>query len=207
MRIVIPEIAVVALIGVSGSGKSTFAKQFFKPTEVLSSDYIRALISDDENNLTVNSQTFDTLYYIANQRLNLGLLTVIDATNVQKEARAQVLRLAKEQNCHAVAIVLDIPEKLCKDHNDQRPDRNFGSHVISRQSEQLRRSLRHLQKEGFRHVYVLKSEEEIANVEIIRVPLWNNKKSETNPFDIIGDIHGCYDELCVLLEKLGYAVD
>ena len=86
MRIEIPEIAVVALIGISGSGKSTFAKQFFKPTEVLSSDYFRALISDDENNQFVTSQAFDTLYYVANKRLELGLMTVIDATNVQTEA-------------------------------------------------------------------------------------------------------------------------
>jgi protein phosphatase len=204
VRIEIPELAVVALMGVSGSGKSTFAKQYFKPTEVLSSDYIRALISDDENNLTINAQTFDTLYYIANQRLELGLLTVIDATNVQKEARASVLKLAKEQNCHAVAIVLDMPEKLCKERNEKRPDRDFGGHVITRQAQQLHRSIRHLQKEGFRYVYVLKNEDDIANVEIVRKPLWNNKKHETGPFDIIGDIHGCYDELCALLEKLGY---
>ena len=207
MQIVIPEIAVVALIGVSGSGKSTFAKKYFKPTEVLSSDYFRALISDDENNQQVTSQAFDTLYYVANKRLDLGLLTVIDATNVQKEARASVLHLSKEQNCHAVAIVLDIPEKQCRERNEKRPDRDFGGHVIKRQSEQLRRSIRFLQKEGFRYVYVLKSEEDIEGVEIDRTPLWNNKKDETGPFDIIGDIHGCYDELCALLEKLGYSVD
>jgi len=103
--------------------------------------------------------------------------------------------------------VLDLPEKLCKERNEKRPDRDFGSHVITRQSEQLRRSIRNLQKEGFRFVYRLKSEEEVANVEIVRKPLWNNKKGETNPFDIIGDIHGCYDELCALLEKLGYTVE
>ena len=157
MQIVVPEIAVVALIGVSGSGKSTFAQKYFKPTEVLSSDYFRALISDDENNQLVTAQALKTLYYVANKRLALGLLTVIDATNVQKEARASVLRLAKEQNCHAVAIVLDVPEKLCMERNEQRPDRNFGGHVITRQGEQLRRSIRHLQKEGFRLVYVLKT--------------------------------------------------
>ena len=207
MRIEIPEIAVVALMGVSGSGKSTFAKQHFKPTEVLSSDYFRALISDDENNQQVTSQAFDTLYYVANKRLELGLLTVIDATNVQKEARASVLHLAKEQNCHAVAIVLDMPEKVCRERNEKRPDRNFGGHVITRQGEQLRRSIRFLQKEGFRYVYVLKGEDDIANVEIVRTPLWNNKKNEAGPFDIIGDIHGCYGELCALLNKLGYSVD
>ena len=207
MRIEIPEIAVVALMGVSGSGKSTFAKKYFKPTEVLSSDYFRALISDDENNQQVTSQAFDTLYYVANKRLELGLLTVVDATNVQKEARASVLHLAKEQNCHAVAIILDMPEKLCKERNEKRPDRDFGGHVITRQGEQLRRSIKFLQKEGFRYVYVLKSEDDIENVEIIRTPLWNNKKSETGPFDIIGDVHGCYDELCALLDKLGYSVN
>ena len=207
MRIEIPEIAVVALMGVSGSGKSTFAKAHFKPTEVLSSDYFRALISDDENNQQVSAQAFETLYYVANKRLDLGLLTVIDATNVQKEARDGVLKLAKDQNCHAVAIVLNIPEKVCRERNALRPDRNFSDHVIARQGEQLRRSLRHLKKEGFRQVYVLKNEEEISDVEIIRTPLWNNKKGETGPFDIIGDVHGCYDELCALLEKLGYSVD
>ena len=207
MRIAIPELAVVALMGVSGSGKSTFAKRFFKPTEVLSSDYFRALMSDDENDQSVTLQAFDALYYVANKRLELGLLTVIDATNVQKEAREAVLRLAKEQNCLAAAIVFDMPENLCRERNRNRPDRNFGDHVITRQGQQLRRSIRHLQKEGFRHVYVLKSEEELADVEVVRVPLWNNRKSETGPFDIIGDIHGCFDELCVLLEKLGYAID
>ena len=206
MRIEIPELAVVALVGVSGSGKSTFANRHFKSTEVLSSDYFRALISDDENNQQVTAQAFDTLYYVANKRLELGLLTVIDATNVQKDARASVLQLAKTQNCHAVAIVLDVPEKICKERNENRPDRDFGDHVIPRQSQQLRRSIRHLQKEGFRFVYVLK-EDDTSNVEIVRTPLWNNKKSEHGPFDIIGDVHGCYDELCALLDKLGYTVD
>jgi len=207
MRIEIPELAVVALVGVSGSGKSTFAKIHFKPTEVLSSDYFRGLVSDDENNQKVTPQAFDALYYVANKRLELGLLTVIDATNVQREARASVLRLAKEQNCLAAAIVLDVPEKLCRERNEKRPDRNFGDHVITRQNEALRKSIKHLQKEGFRYVYILSSEEEIAAAEIVRTPLWNNKKNETGPFDIIGDIHGCYDELCALLTELGYEVD
>ena len=134
-------------------------------------------------------------------------MTVIDATNVQKEARASVLRLAKEQNCHAVAIVLDMPEKLCRERNEKRPDRDFSGHAITRQGEQLRRSIKFLQKEGFRYVYVLKSEEDLSDVEIVRIPLWNNKKGEKGPFDIIGDVHGCYDELCTLLDKLGYTVD
>ena len=207
MRIEIPEIAVVALIGVSGSGKTTFANKYFKSTEVLSSDYFRGLISDDENNQLVSKAAFETLYYVANKRLELGLLAVIDATNVQKEARVSVLKLAKEQDCHAVAIVLNLPEKVCIERNKERSDRSFGDNVIKGQKVQLQRSIRNLQKEGFRYVYVLSSLEEIDNVEIVRVPLWNNKKSESGPFDIIGDVHGCYDELCELLIELDYVVD
>jgi protein phosphatase len=207
MRIEIPELCVVALVGVSSSGKSTFAKTHFKSTEVLSSDYFRALVSDDENNQSVTPHAFDALYYVANKRLELGLLTVIDATNVQAHARTQVLRLAREQNCLAAAIVLDIPEKIIRERNEKRPDRNLGGNIIARQMTQLRQSIRQLQKEGFRYVYTLSGEEEIANAEIVRTPLWNNKKEETGPFDIIGDIHGCYDELCELLTKLGYEVD
>jgi len=194
MLIEIPEIAVVALIGVSGSGKSTFARAHFKPTEVLSSDFFRALISDDENNQKATKDAFETLFYVANKRMDLGLMTVIDATNVQKDARALILNLAKEQNCYAIAIVLDIPEKICRERNQKRTDRNFGDHVIRNQADQLRHSIKNLKKEGFRYVYVLKSEEEIQNVDIKRIPLWNNKKHETGPFDIIGDIHGCYDD-------------
>jgi protein phosphatase len=207
MRIEIPELCVVALVGVSSSGKSTFAKTHFKSTEVLSSDYFRALVSDDENNQAVTPHAFDALYYVANKRLELGLLTVIDATNVQAHARKQVLRLAKEQNCLAVAIVLDIPEKIIRERNEKRPDRNLGGNIIARQTSQLRQSIRQLQREGFRYVHILPGEEEIANVEIVRTPLWNNKKDVVSPFDIIGDIHGCYDELCELLIKLGYEID
>ena len=207
MRIEIPELCVVALVGVSSSGKSTFSKTHFKPTETLSSDYFRSLISDDENNQQVTSQAFETLYYVASRRLELGKLTVIDATNVQKHARAGVLRLAKEQNCLAVAIVFNIPEKIIRERNANRPDRNLAGNIISRQADQLRQSLKQLQKEGFRYVYILSSEEEIADAKIVRVPLWNDKKEETGPFDIIGDIHGCFDELCELLTKMNYEVD
>ncbi|MDR1934668.1 MAG: polynucleotide kinase-phosphatase, partial [Candidatus Accumulibacter sp.] len=207
MKIELPELAVVALVGASGSGKSSFARKHFKTTEILSSDFFRGLVSDDENNQLVSRSAFESLFYIAGKRLEIGKLTVIDATNVQKEAREDVLRLAREQDCHAVAIVLDMPERLCIERNARRADRNFGDHVVKRQSEQLRRSIRHLEKEGFRYVYVLNGEEEANAVEIVRKPLWNNKKEESGPFDIIGDIHGCFDELCVLLEKLGYALD
>ncbi|MDR1080385.1 MAG: polynucleotide kinase-phosphatase [Deltaproteobacteria bacterium] len=206
MRIEIPQLSVVALVGASGCGKSTFAGRHFLPTEVLSSDFFRGLISDDESDQKVTPQAFETLYYIANRRLDLGRLTVIDATNVQKDARAQVLKLARDQDCHAVAIVLDIPEKVCQARNAARSDRTVPASVVARHSDALRRSIRHLRKEGFRYVHVLKGQEEVDACEIVRAPLWNDKRELEGPFDVIGDVHGCYGELCALLAKLGYSV-
>ncbi|HCA41862.1 MAG TPA: polynucleotide kinase-phosphatase [Bacteroidetes bacterium] len=208
MEIRIPEISLVVLIGVSGSGKSSFAKKLFKKTEVISSDYCRALISDDETNQKVTTDAFELLYFIAGKRLKDAKLTVIDATNVQKESRKGLINLARTYHCIPVAIVLDIPEKICEDRNKNRADRNISNHIIRKQSRDLKRSIKDLNKEGFRKVYVLKSEEEINSVnEIILEKLYNNKKDETGPFDIIGDIHGCYTELEELLIKLGYKIN
>ena len=207
MKIEIPELCLVALIGASGSGKSSFAKAHFKPTEVLSSDYFRGLVSDDETDQGATAAAFESLFFIANKRLDSGRLTVIDATNVQEKARKKIIELARLQNVLAAAIVLDTPEKLCLERNRQRPDRNFGPHVVRNHIRDLKNSLRHLQKEGFRYVYIIKGPEEARDAEISRTKLWNDKREESGPFDIIGDVHGCYNELCSLLEKLRYDVD
>jgi protein phosphatase len=114
--------------------------------------------------------------------------------------------LAREYHCLPVTIVFNLPEQLCHQRNQQRADRNFGPHVVHRQSQNLRRSLRSLEREGFRHVHILNSPEEVEAVTIERQPLWNNRKHEHGPFDIIGDIHGCGDELEALLQHLGYAI-
>jgi protein phosphatase len=204
VKITIPELSLVALIGPTGSGKSTFARKHFKPTEVLSSDYCRGLVSDDENSQAATNDAFDVLYYIVQKRLAAGKLTVIDATNVQPEARKPIVAMAREYHCLPVAIALNLPDRLCHDRNRDRPERNFGPHVARQHSQALRRSLRHLKDEGFRHVFVLSTPEEVEAVEVERQPLWNNLKHEHGPFDIIGDVHGCQQELSALLEQLGY---
>src|SRR6266536_1410393 len=207
MTVTIPELSLVVLIGPSGSGKSSFARKHFKPTEILSSDYCRGMVSDDENNQAATNDAFEVLHFIAAKRLAAGKLVVVDATNVQPESRKPLVELAREYHCLPVAIVLNLPGRLCQDRNKGRADRDFGPHVIRQQAQQLRRSLRGLEREGFRHVHVLKSLEEVEAAIIERQPLWNNLKHEHGPFDIIGDIHGCFDELVDLLRELGHRVD
>src|SRR5215472_14739306 len=207
MKLTIPELAIVALVGPSGSGKSSFARKHFRATEILSSDFCRGLVSDDENSQAATNDAFEVLHFIVSKRLAAGKLVVIDATNVQPEARKPIIALGREYHCLPVAIVFDLPEKLCQERNRTRPDRDFGPHVIRQQSQQLRRSLRGLEREGFRRVHVLRSPEEVDAAEIVREPLWNNLKREHGPFDIIGDVHGCFDELVDLLTKLGYSIE
>ena len=207
MEINIPEFCLVALVGTSGSGKSTFAARHFLGSEVISSDMCRALVSDDETDQGATDDAFDVLEYIARKRLARRKLTVIDATNVQQDARKNVLKLAKENDCFAVAIVLNLPESVCQERNRGRENRNFGTHVIRRQKQLLRRSIGNLKREGFRHVFILDDEKTIESVRINRTKLWTDRSEERGPFDIIGDIHGCFDELVELFEKLGYDVD
>ncbi|UGY94101.1 polynucleotide kinase-phosphatase [Streptomyces gobiensis] len=205
----VPDLSLVVLIGTTGSGKSTFARRYFKPTEVISSDVCRGLVADDENDQSATPDAFDVLDYITGKRLAAGRLTVIDATNVQPESRRKLVRLAREHDVLPVAIVLDVPERVCLERNAQRPDRaGMPPHVVPRQRRELRRSLRGLEGEGFRKVHVLRGTEEIEAAEITLERRFNDLRHLTGPFDIIGDIHGCRSELETLLgDKLGYVID
>ncbi len=207
MKLTIPELSLIVLSGASGAGKSTFARQHFKSTAILSSDYFRGVVSDDETNQEATKDAFDVLHYITAKRLAARKLTIIDATNVQPESRKSLINLAKHYHCFAVAIVFDLPESICHERNKQRSDRQFGAHVVRNHTRSLRRSLKNLKREGFRFIYKLSSVEEIQAVEVAIQPMWTNRKREHGPFDIIGDVHGCCDELEQLLQQLGYIVE
>jgi len=202
--VTIPELSLVVLVGVSGSGKSTFAARHFRPTEILSSDAFRAMVADDPNDQTVTHEAFEALHAIAASRLRLGRLTVVDATNVEPDARKPLVGLARDHHVLPVAIVLDVAEEVARARNAERDDRAFGGHVVHRQSGLLRRSIKHLGREGFRRVFVLRGADEIEAVEIVRERGWADRTDLHGPFDLIGDVHGCATELDELLETLAY---
>ncbi|MFD7502716.1 polynucleotide kinase-phosphatase [Streptomyces sp. NPDC059850] len=203
----VPDLSLVVLVGTTGSGKSTFARRHFPPTQIVSSDVCRGLISDDENDQSATSDAFELLHYIVGKRLAAGRLTVVDATNVQPEARRSLIQLAREHDVLPVAIVLDIPEGECARRNAARPDRaGMPTHVIPRQRRELRRSLKSLEREGFRKVHILRGAEQVEAAQIVTERRYNDLRHLTGPFDIIGDIHGCRSELETLLGKLGYAL-
>ncbi|WP_328470407.1 polynucleotide kinase-phosphatase [Streptomyces sp. NBC_00448] len=204
-ELAVTDLSLVVLIGATGSGKSTFAARHFKPTEVISSDFCRGLVGDDENDQSVTRDAFDVLHYIAGKRLAAGRRTVIDATSVQIEARRQLIALAREHDVLPIAIVLDVPERVCADRNATRPDRaGMPRHVIQRHTRELRRSLRGLEREGFRKVHILRGTEEVDTARVVTERRYNDLTHLTGPFDIVGDVHGCSSELETLLAKLGY---
>ncbi|MDR1077233.1 MAG: AAA family ATPase, partial [Propionibacteriaceae bacterium] len=199
----IPELSLVLLIGCSGSGKSYFAAQRFEPFETVSSDFCRGLVASDPTDQSATADAFAVLDLIVAKRLARGLLTVVDATNVQPAARKSLIALAREHDVLPVAIVLDLPAGLCVERNRARGV-GFGDAVVRRQIKSLRQSVKHLAKEGLRQVHHLTSVEEIEQAQIRRTKLYNDKRDDHGPFDVIGDVHGCFDELTVLLGELGY---
>ncbi len=165
----IPEPSLVVLVGPSGSGKSHFARRRFRPTEVLSSDVFRGWVCDDENDQSASAQAFEVLHFVASRRLALARLTVIDATNVQFDARAPLLALARQYRVPAVAIVFNVSERVCRERCAARAERPIAAHVIRSQLLQLNGSIDNLHQEGFQEVHLL-DEATAGQVEIARRP-------------------------------------
>jgi len=168
VRIAIPDLSLVALVGASGAGKSTFAARHFLPTEVVSSDVCRGLVADDDNDQSSTDDAFDVLHFIAGKRLAAGRMTVVDATNVFPSARRSLVALAREHHVQPVAIVFDMTEMVCARRNAMRPDRVVGLPVLRSQRASLRRSMGSLRKEGFDRVHVLRGIEDVEAATVER---------------------------------------
>jgi protein phosphatase len=169
----VPHGALVLMIGIAASGKSTFAGRWFAPTAVLSSDRMRAMITDDPATQGATDDAFDLLHRILEMRLRRGRLTVVDATNVEDWARAQLLDLARRHQRPAVAIVLDVPLAIALERNALRAAPRPPPAALRRQHAWLRSSLPSLADEGFAAVHVLRSADEVdaARVEIAAPPV------------------------------------
>jgi protein phosphatase len=204
--LVLPDPCLLLLVGPAGAGKSTFARKHFRATEVLSSDFFRGLVADDEADQAASQGAFEVLHLVAARRLAGNRLTVIDATNVQAEARKPLLALARRYHFQTVALVFNLPQEVCVARGRQRADRVVEPRVVAGQWERLRQALPALHKERYREVYVLSSPEEVDAAVVRREPLPVDRRWECGPFDIIGDVHGCMDELLAILRQLGYEV-
>jgi protein phosphatase len=164
----IPEHSLVLLIGAAGSGKSTFARKHFKNTEIVSSDALRAVVSDDEADQSASHDAFHLLRSIVVKRLQRGKLTVVDATNVQRKSRRALLALAARNASPASAIVFNLPLEVCLARNQDRQDRRVPAKVVEKQVADLLDSIPGLAAEGLQNVYVLDNQQDIDSLSVLR---------------------------------------
>ena len=169
--LLIPEPSLVVLVGPSGCGKSTFARRHFLSTEIVSSDACRAMIADDESDQSASADAFTLLRIITHQRLRRGRLTVIDATNVRRADRKRLQGIARQHGVPQIAIAFDLPLKLCLERNEERSGRRVPPEILQEQHGALLHSLQNIPHEGFRHVYILGTTDEIEATTIVREPL------------------------------------
>lgn len=193
--------ALVVLVGPAGSGKSTWAARHFEPTQIISSDACRGMIADDETDQAASRDAFRLLYFILGERLRRGLLTVVDSTALQPSIRAELLKIAAQHGSATVAVVFALPQEVNEHWNASRA-RRVPADALERHRKNLDLSLRLLPTEKFNTIYTLRSPEELASARVVIGSFVPERSAP--PFDIIGDVHGCYAELAALLERLGY---
>ena len=182
MEIDVPEGALVLLVGISGSGKSTFAARHFAPTEVLSSDRFRALVADDEADQTASRAAFEVLHLVMAKRLARRRLCVVDATNLSLRARRALTALASRNRRPALVIVLDLPLETCRARNAAR-GRVVAEDVLVEQHRRLDEALAALHDEGYAAVHLLRDEAEVEAVRIRRVSVRAGETARTSTAD------------------------
>ena len=199
----------VVLVGISGSGKSTFARRHFRPTEVISSDFCRGLVADDENDQAATAGRVRRA--ALHRRQAAGGRPADRGRRHQRPARGPRRRwsqLAREHDVLPVAIVLDLPGAgLRRAQRRPAPTATSAARCVRRQRDQLRRGAARAGARGLPQVHVLRSVEEVdAAPSSPRAAATTTCATSTGPFDVIGDVHGCRAELEALLGELGYAL-
>ena len=182
MKIEIPKLSLVMLFGAAKQERLKFAKKHFRDAEILFFSFSK---KDFDTQTPIK---IEALYHEVEKRCALGKLTVVDATEMQPLERKQLISIAKKHHLLVVGISFEFPEK----------ERDS--------SAEIDRWL-FLSEHGLSSFSSIGSPEEMDQVTIQRVPLQVDRTSEQGPFDVIGDIHGCFDELCRLLKKLGYQIE
>jgi protein phosphatase len=165
MILQIPYRSLVLLIGPAGSGKSSFARQRFRETQIVSSDTCRAMLIDDDRNQAVSGDAFELLHQIVDKRLALKRLTVVDATNLKYKARQPLLSMAARHHFPAIGLVFDIPEEICRKQDAAR-HRQVGADVVAHQHRSLHHALPGMGAEGFASVVVLSGVEEVDGLQL-----------------------------------------
>jgi protein phosphatase len=161
-----PSNALIVLCGPSGSGKSYFARKFFRPSQIVSSDDCRRMIADDPANQRVSPEAFELFYKIIESRLKYNRLTVADATHLVVKYRTPLIQLAQEYHRPIYLIIFDTDVEHCLKHNALRR-RSVHPDVIIKHLEKFTQACQAIQLEPFVAVHTLRPED----IETLRIVL------------------------------------
>lgn len=198
----IPYSSLLILVGTAGAGKSTFAQKNFPRNMSVSTDECREILCGSRRNQKISEDAFDLFYFITEKRLKNSYPTIVDSTALYRKNRQRLREIADSYQFSTTLIFFDLSLEECL-QNDQGRTFSVGEEVIKRQFRSLQKAKEQLEEESYDHIVVLKSREEIDNLSI-RLTDSLVERKDKGPFDIIGDIHGCYEMLVSLLDKLGY---
>ncbi|MGH9133595.1 MAG: LLM class flavin-dependent oxidoreductase, partial [Ilumatobacteraceae bacterium] len=120
-ELALPSPCVVVLVGPVASGKSTWARRWFTPAQVVSSDALRALVGEAEHDLAASADAFALLDDIVARRVGRRLTTVIDTLGLDADQRRRWRELAATAGMPCVAVVFDTPASECRRRNSARP--------------------------------------------------------------------------------------
>lgn len=144
--------AAVVLIGPSGAGKSTLAGTW-PATQVLSLDALRGQVSDDPGCQEATGDAVDALHLLLERRMARKLNTVIDATNLTREARGPLVAAAKRHGMPAIAVLMSTPADVCVERQVPRPaNRSVPADTVRAQHQAMVHSHPSLIAEGFSQV-------------------------------------------------------
>lgn len=222
MRIQLPYAGIVLLVGPSNSGKSTWLKQLIedetiRPSEVVSSDDYRKLVGDVEHidwkghppdeadtlyeaYQDISTEAFALMTSLIEARARLNKLTIIDATHLYASDRKTYIELARRLHQPIYALVLDVEQHTLLERDQQR-DFPRGGRRVKQQVQVFNREKRSMKREGFDQLHIVADVEKVELVRQMNNPL---HISADHGIDVIGDIHGCFDEFIELLGRLGY---
>ena len=179
LRLVRPSI--IVLCGPAGCGKSTFAEQHFRTTQIISSDWARARVADDERDQRYNLQAFALVHFLIEQRLTLNRLCVVDSTALTPLDRKELVGLARKYQVPTTLLVFNVPLQTCIERDEKR-ERSVGRPVVERQYQAFEQSKEAIPQEGFDQVVVFKDgDQEKVQIEILFRPVARQPQRPERP--------------------------
>lgn len=147
-------VGVVVLVGAAGSGKSTWAAEHYRGVEIVSSDTLRGLVGSGPADLDASADAFALLDQLLAARTRRGLTTAVDTLGLDPERRRGYLALARRHGLPATVVLLDTPDRLCRDRNAVR-DRRVPATALTQQLRSVRALRSVLVDEGWDDVLVV----------------------------------------------------